>query len=485
METENKRLIVVLGMHRSGTSAITRGLQVTGVELGDRLIPPIDGNNAKGFWEDIDLNALNNEMLHAIDSDWCHLAAIDSIDVEILCKQGYFLRAAEMLQQKADSAPVFGIKDPRVAKLLPFWKEVFSHCKFDVSYVMAIRNPLSVVKSLSKRDGLEAEQSYLLWLGHVITSLTGSAGSKRVLVDYDRLMQSPDMELVRIAKNADLKIDPAELQIYKTEFLDSALQNTVYDLNDLLLDNACPPIVREVYAALLNVASDKARFEDAELQNKIVRWSDEFDRLKSSLLLADRLFTQKLIATQAVAERDSQIASLSQTVTERDNQIASLDQAVDDARRELAQVLASKSWQITKPFRFARRVVVNRSHAATRRALSDNSRALWRALPISHESKRSLKGVLFNTFPWIFRWSKAYQAWVAFNAPVNYAPMNNTANRQPEETGDEYVPLIKASPLEQKPAKLICFYLPQFHAIPENDEWWGKGFTEWTNVQPA
>ena len=59
MQSESKQLIVVLGMHRSGTSAITRGLKVLGVELGDQLIAAVEGDNSKGYWEDSDLNTLN------------------------------------------------------------------------------------------------------------------------------------------------------------------------------------------------------------------------------------------------------------------------------------------------------------------------------------------------------------------------------------------------------------------------------------------
>ena len=338
VELKHKRLIVVLGMHRSGTSAITRGLKVMGVELGDRFLPTMEGVNAKGFWEDLDLNAFDEEILREINSNWYNLAPVGASDVETLRKKGYFLRAVELLRQKVGDTPIFGFKDPRVAKLLPFWKEVFQQGKFDVSYVIALRNPLSVVKSLAKRDGIEAEQSYLLWLGHVITSLLGSADNKRVLVDYDCLMQSPEHELNRIAKLFDLKIAPAELQNFKDAFLDQGLRSSVYDLNDLLLDVTCPPIVREIYNVLLDVATEKVKIDDLRIQKKMEGWSAEFERLRSPFLLVDKLLMGQANATNALVERDGKIANLNQAFSECDSKMASVSKVIGERDSQIAQL---------------------------------------------------------------------------------------------------------------------------------------------------
>jgi hypothetical protein len=322
MKVEEKKLIVVLGMHRSGTSAITRALQVLGVSLGERLLPPVDGNNAKGFFEDNEINALNIEMLAAIESNWFYLAPIEASDVEKLYSSGYFLRAVELIKEKIFSTQIFAFKDPRVAKLLPFWKEVFEHCQLNVNYVIALRHPLSVVKSLAKRDGFAAEHSYLLWLGHVLESLIGSTGRPRLVVDYDLLLKSPDNELTRIALEFNLKIDPVELKSYKTDFLDQGLRHTTYVSSDLLLDGACPAVIREVYRALLSAACNQISLEDKSFLSEISLWIDEFERLKTSLHLADKLLFRTVIATKNESELGRQIVHLNDVVAERDGQIA-------------------------------------------------------------------------------------------------------------------------------------------------------------------
>ena len=223
---DSDRLIVVLGMHRSGTSVITRALKVLGVDLGDQLLSADDGDdgdNVTGYWEDVDFNALNIGMLWAIDKDWFHTSPVTPLDVQVLEEKGYFLKAGNLLKEKLRDKKVFGVKDPRMTKLLPFWKEVFARYDINVNYVLAIRQPVSVVKSLETRGWEGRERNYFLWLNHVIESLSLTDSTSRVIVDYDHLMRDSRHELERMAHNLNLSIDKKELAYYQSEFLDDEL----------------------------------------------------------------------------------------------------------------------------------------------------------------------------------------------------------------------------------------------------------------------
>ena len=112
MEESNDRLIVVLGMHRSGTSAITRALKVLGVELGDRLMPAAEDDNDTGYWEDVDFNALNIEMLCAVGKDWFYTSPVTQADLAILDKQGYFVKAENCLRKSLKIENYLGSKIP-------------------------------------------------------------------------------------------------------------------------------------------------------------------------------------------------------------------------------------------------------------------------------------------------------------------------------------------------------------------------------------
>ncbi|NYT63481.1 glycoside hydrolase family 99-like domain-containing protein [Alcaligenaceae bacterium] len=129
---------------------------------------------------------------------------------------------------------------------------------------------------------------------------------------------------------------------------------------------------------------------------------------------------------------------------------------------------------------------LNEVYQRLRTKLSIACRQGWHRLPISFETKQKLKRIAFEKMPYLFSGTGVYRTWKNANGPISDDWSSIEIDSLEFETlQDEFIPLSSAEPLRSRPVKIICFYLPQFHAIPENDEWWGSGFTEWTNVAPA
>jgi hypothetical protein len=368
MKDYHKRLIVVLGMHRSGTSAIARSLQVLGVDLGDKLMPPVHGNNDTGFWEDLDINSFNIEMLNSLNTDWYYLTPIQQSDVNILIESGYVQRAIELLEIKIANKELFGFKDPRTAKLLPFWLEVFKQDRFDVNYIISLRHPLSVCQSLSKRDGFDVERSAFLWLEHVLGSLVGTVGKNRVLIDYDRLMQSPQAELEKIAGKFRLHIDPNEFNQFEKEFLSENLRHTIFGINDLEHDGI-PRLAREVYANLLN-AKD---LESSVIRRKLKEWNSEFFEQKNAFMLVDSVTSKAVSLEQTVvkmAENERQLLARNRFLSEK-------ERLLSEKERVLDEILHSRSWRLILHFQRIRLILFPRGGRLERMA-----RSLWRGIRV-------------------------------------------------------------------------------------------------------
>lgn len=117
---------------------------------------------------------------------------------------------------------------------------------------------------------------------------------------------------------------------------------------------------------------------------------------------------------------------------------------------------------------------------SAKRAFTGLARMAWRALPLTPQQRGRLAARLFAAAPKLFGWSDVFKRWRA-----EHDVIDELAPHAPDAALDAYVPLLATAPPRETIARAIAFYLPQFHPIPENDAWWGAGFTEWTKVRAA
>ncbi|MCB9397019.1 MAG: glycoside hydrolase family 99-like domain-containing protein [Acidobacteria bacterium] len=180
--------VFVLGMHRSGTSAMTRVLNLLGLSLPGNLMPPVPGNNETGFWESSSLKEIHDSILQQANRTWDDPRPV----AESFFSGAYAAIAEGQINDffKSEFADQCGfvLKDPRSCLLFPFWRKVMSRENVQTKCVLIFRNPNEVILSLQKRDGFSFQKAGLLWLDHVLAAERYSRGLTRIFVAYEDLL---------------------------------------------------------------------------------------------------------------------------------------------------------------------------------------------------------------------------------------------------------------------------------------------------------
>lgn len=179
--------LLVLGMHRSGTSALSRVLALLGADLPQALMPANRGNET-GYWESAPISRLNDDLLASAGSGWADWLAFDSAWYGTPTANEIEARAQAALDTEFGASSFFVLKDPRICRIAPFWFDVLEAKGISPLVLMPLRNPLEVAASLEKRDGFPVEFGCLLWLRHVLEAEAASRGRPRLHCSYDELM---------------------------------------------------------------------------------------------------------------------------------------------------------------------------------------------------------------------------------------------------------------------------------------------------------
>jgi hypothetical protein len=250
------RAVLLLGMHRSGTSAIARGLGALSVYLGNDFLDA-QPENPTGYWEDKGIVALNERLLAALGLKWDDTRAIDRRAFERRRVRALRGDAVRYLNRTFTSTPLWGFKDPRTIRVLPFWQRTLRECEVDDSYVVAIRNPRSVAASLFARQAMEADTAYRLWLAHMVPFFNDIIGKPFVVVDYDLLMCDSRAQLARIGHWLGVPSDPGLVEGFASDFLDGSLRHSVFEPADFDDGSAVARLTRDAYLRLYELATDR------------------------------------------------------------------------------------------------------------------------------------------------------------------------------------------------------------------------------------
>jgi hypothetical protein len=341
----------ILGMHRSGTSVVSRLVNLLGVDLGpESALLASTADNPKGYWEHGGIVRINDEILERFGGRWDDVPSwpaswLRDSRLEKLRDRARLLVAGDFPRHGR-----WGWKDPRTCLTLPFWHEVVGR----LQYVLAMRNPCAVIASLSRRDQMGHEQAESLWIHYVSVSLSHTAGKRRMFVFYDDLLRDLPRELQRLAAFLGVPAhaaDPAVLAAV-TDFVEASLCHHYASIEDIAADRRLSFVTKGLYLSLYSQASAPVDRDRSDSAFHACGMRSALDVLAAA---APDAWRRVLLVEKLARENDSRQTAIERLGSERDR----LREEMTALRTQMAQLIAARDEQA------AAREVAEQAHEAS------------------------------------------------------------------------------------------------------------------------
>jgi len=372
---QRRPIVLVLGMHRSGTSLCSHILSALGVDMADNIAGPgnvsVTPDNPQGHWERWEIVEFHDRILglfnraylgrfhdFGLPVAWWADPRVVQIRREIVA----FLR-----QRMGDG--YFGFKDPRTVRLMPVWHQILSELKLVPKLVLCLRNPAQIARSLNAREGLEREIGEYRWLVHMVDFFRYTSNFDFCTVEYEEWFNNPSANIEKLQKFLDLswQQSEADLALVLSGIIDPGSRHDDSDHRE-----AGQPLVRTLY----KLASRAG--QDGEARDQITYIVSQFVGFQQLQRPYQQVFEDVAKTAAKYPEIEQQATALRAVVSERDAAVEAADARAAGAEGRLADALLEIDHQRGQIAELAReRDEVSRLNAALAEretALADLSR---------------------------------------------------------------------------------------------------------------
>mgnify|MGYP001407198541 CR=1 FL=1 len=363
----NKQCLLILGMHRSGTSVLTRILSLCGAQLPKNLLGANE-ENSSGYWEPEHIVAINDELLAECSSCWDDWREFSYNHLPEPRRDYYRKFIGDTLQEEYEGAPFIVLKDPRIGRFVQFYSDILSDLGYEVLFIHTSRHPVPVAASLQKRDQFPEAFGTLLWLRHILDAEFVTRGQPRVFVSYEDLIADAKAVADKIAAKFPSALRCADVEAeVMLDFVNPSQQHHTTPVIEKGPKSGIEELALDVHTALRALESDesnsqalkaldhhRARFNDVSViagdahyamrkayETELNRRNELMAGLKQQLGQGD-ISLEEL--KQQLGQRDSSLEELKQQLGQRDTSLEELkqqlgqrDTSLEELKRQLSQ----------------------------------------------------------------------------------------------------------------------------------------------------